>query len=156
MSPADQQNHRQEPRLVSVEIPACLAVEEVAMILGVALKHVYYLLYMGRLDGWKIRSTWRLFRGSVEAYANERNDIGIVTNTPGNHDHQGSGRLPALLGDNRQTHDMGRPASGLHGRRGMEHRQTGPFRVSSTQFKPIKGCPEQPFINRSGQLEFTF
>lgn len=138
------------------EIPACLAVEEAAVILGVALKHVYYLLYMGRLDGWKIRSTWRLFRGSVEAYANERNDIRIIPNPACDYDHQGSGRLSTLLGNNHPAHDLGRPATGIHGRRGMEHCPPRSFQLPPTPFKPINNHPERPILTRSGQLEFSF
>jgi excisionase family DNA binding protein len=156
MSIEHQQPGKQATSQAVSEIPSCLAVEEAAVMLGVALKHVYYLLYMGRLDGWKIRSTWRLFRGSVEAYANERNDIGIIPNLACDHDHQGSGGLSTLLRNNHPAHDLGRPTAGLHGRRRMEHCPPRSFQLSAAPFEPMKNRPERPISTRSGQLEFSF
>ncbi|WP_304225475.1 helix-turn-helix domain-containing protein [Gracilinema caldarium] len=45
-----------------------LTVREAAAILGLHPKNVYYLLYMGYIEGWKIAHTWRISIISVEAY----------------------------------------------------------------------------------------
>ena len=45
-----------------------LTTREVAAILKMQPKNVYYLLYMGYIEGWKIANTWRISLVSVEAY----------------------------------------------------------------------------------------
>ncbi|QQO10111.1 helix-turn-helix domain-containing protein [Breznakiella homolactica] len=47
----------------------CLTLQETARYLGVEERHVYYLAEMGYLEGWKIRSEWRFYKGAVERYA---------------------------------------------------------------------------------------
>ncbi len=51
----------------------CCTVKQASKSLHVDIKHVYYLLYMGRLEGWKIRGTWRIFINSIELYDSTRN-----------------------------------------------------------------------------------
>lgn len=48
-----------------------LTVKEAAKILGISTKNVYYLIYMGYIEGWQIAHTWRLSRLSVEIYAQQ-------------------------------------------------------------------------------------
>lgn len=45
-----------------------LTVREAAAVLGLRPKNVYYLLYMGYIEGWKIANTWRISLVSVEDY----------------------------------------------------------------------------------------
>jgi excisionase family DNA binding protein len=46
-----------------------LTAKEAARVLGIPPKNVYYLIYMGYIEGWKIANTWRLSKISVETYA---------------------------------------------------------------------------------------
>jgi excisionase family DNA binding protein len=46
-----------------------LTVKEAARVLGISPKNVYYLIYMGYIEGWKIANTWRISGLSVEDYA---------------------------------------------------------------------------------------
>lgn len=140
----------------TLNIPICMDVEEAAAYLGVAFKHVYYLLYLGRIDGWKIRNTWRLFRGSVEAYAHERNDGRTVQNAPRDHDDQGSGRVLALLGNHDPAYDLGETDSGVYGRRRMEHRPAGLIRVPSKALEPMIEARRTREVVQLKQLEFAF
>jgi|UniRef100_A0A7C3E5M7 excisionase family DNA binding protein len=46
-----------------------LTVKEASRVLGIPPKNVYYLIYMGYIEGWKIANTWRISKLSVETYA---------------------------------------------------------------------------------------
>ncbi len=43
-----------------------LTLKEIAEKLDVPPKSIYYLIYIGRLEGFKIRSTWRFLNDAAE------------------------------------------------------------------------------------------
>lgn len=45
-----------------------LTPKETAERLQTSVKHVYYLLYMGRIEGCKIRRIWRIFLPSIQEF----------------------------------------------------------------------------------------
>ncbi|MEO0133114.1 MAG: helix-turn-helix domain-containing protein [candidate division WOR-3 bacterium] len=45
-----------------------LTVKETAAILNINPKNVYYLLYIGDIEGWKIANIWRISLISVQEY----------------------------------------------------------------------------------------
>ena len=65
----------------------CLTLQETAEYLGVDDRHIYYLAEMGYLEGWKIRSSWRFYKGVVDYYARGTDQKRINKKPSGNHDY---------------------------------------------------------------------
>lgn len=116
-----------------------LTVKEAARVIGVESKSVYYLAYMGYLEGWKIRGTWRFFKGSVEAYDQERNKGRTIEDSSSYSHDQGDGRVPSLFGFDDPPDDLGRTASRVHGRERVEHHTARSAGVSFKTFQPLTG-----------------
>ena len=122
----------------------CMTVEEAARALGVKVKHVYYLAYMGKLEGWKIRGAWRLFSGSVEAYASEQNTGRTHAASALDTHDQGRVGFPSLFGFDCPPDDLGRPNPRLHAprRERVEYHPGGlpfvPFQALQPVTRPVQ------------------
>lgn len=46
-----------------------LTVKEASCVLNIPPKNIYYLIYMGYIEAWKISHIWRLSKQAVDAYA---------------------------------------------------------------------------------------
>ena len=121
----------------------CMTVEEAAELIGSKIGHVYYLAYMGYIEGWKIRGAWRLFKGSVEAYAQARNQGRTHQTITVDTHHKGCVGIPSLFESDHPPDDLGKPAPSLHGGRRMEHHQDG---------FPVPFIPPFQPLNRPVQL----
>jgi excisionase family DNA binding protein len=134
----------------------CITAEEAARALGVKLKHIYYLVYMGELEGWKIRGAWRLFRISVEEYDKARNHARIDQSVAGDNVHQGCRGVSTLFGINDPKDDLGTPTHGLHGRRRVEYCQARLPRVSLETLEPLNRRQRGRSPISHDQIEFNF
>ena len=115
----------------------CLTVEEAARLIRAKIGHVYYLAYMGQIEGWKIRGTWRLFGESVEAYAQRRNEGKIDFSIAGDPFHQGCGGVPTLFGFDYPADDLGQADQRLPCGQRMEYQPRRLPRVPVQALKPL-------------------
>lgn len=115
----------------------CMTAKEAARIIRVDQKLVYYYAYMGILEGWKIRNIWRFYRGSVEAYAQERNKGRNIELASGDPFDQGRRVVPSLFGFDDPSDDLRRPAHRVQGRRRVADRAPGLDHVPFKAFEPV-------------------
>ncbi len=133
----------------------CMTVEEAAAALRIKPKNTYYLLYMGRLEGWKIRDCWRVFPRSVEEYV-KSNGLGNIEGFSAGDPHdEGCRGVSSMLDFDGDADALGGGARGVYGRSRMEHQPIG---LSELPVQAIKFMRRE---NRHGQfnpsqIEFNF
>jgi len=132
----------------------CLTVGEAAAAMGMNLKHVYYLLYMGRIEGWKVRDCWRIFPGSVEEYVKSNGIGGSEKNSPDNNDDERRRGVPSVFDVDGNADALGGRVGGIRRGSGVEHQSRGLPELFIKAFKPVRTL-HSGRVNTS-QIEFDF
>jgi len=106
---------------------SCISVSEAARRLKANQSLVYYAIWMGYVEAWKVRFVWRIYTPSVEEYDRRRNQRRNQTDTAGDTHDTGCSGVSLSVSDYCAQNDLGQSAPRIHRGRGMEHT---PYRLN--------------------------
>lgn len=127
-----------------------LTVAEAALAAGCKAKNIYYQLYMCRIDGVRIRNTWRIISESLEEYCAGRENTAVAgVSASGGNGLRGCQEFLVRVAENRLQAHPARRNTRMEGRgRRLELPAFGHHK--------IPGRKQQRMMFSAAQLQFDF